>query len=252
MAEKTVPAWFGHLTFALAGIPDWSGSSPAVDSRPMVLSTVWPGAAICFFSSLLYAQACLKLSDLLARMGDKVQARHDEYVFEKICSSLDRLWDDKIGLFLAAQVDCSQPDIWGSANAVYSGLIQDDRAQRIAQALAERFDRIVWHGQIRHLAAPELWEKLLIDIPADTYQNGAFWATASGWLAFTWFRDFPDLTTRLFFDLLHFFHSRGVYECTGPNECRIVDYAVSAVNPYGAWNRIYHKSHLRPPETRGR
>ncbi len=38
-------------------------------------------------SSSLDAQACLKLSDLLARMGGKVRARHFRYVFEKKCRS---------------------------------------------------------------------------------------------------------------------------------------------------------------------
>ena len=35
------------------------------------------------------------------------------------------------------------------------------------------------------------WQRLLIDVPRETYQNGAYWATATGWIAWCLHRTDP-------------------------------------------------------------
>ena len=89
--------------------------------------------------------------------------------------------------YRAATVDCNQIDIWGSAFAIYIGFVDNQRRQRLLMFLRDRYQDYVWHGQVRHLLRGEYWERLLktkYPIKRDTYQNGAYWATASGWVLY--------------------------------------------------------------------
>ena len=82
------------------------------------------------FCSLLYIQACRQLGDLM-----EAGKRPDDA--KKWRAEADRLgpmirktfWDEKTGLFLAATKLCNQPDIWGSAFAVYLDVATPEQAQ---------------------------------------------------------------------------------------------------------------------------
>ena len=97
---------------------------------------------------------------------------------------LDRLWDAQVGAYRAATGDNAQIDVWGSAYAVYVGYARDERRERLLHFLRDRYEAYVWRGQVRHLLQDETWERLLIPVKPGTYQNGAYWATASGWVLY--------------------------------------------------------------------
>ncbi|MCJ7588770.1 MAG: hypothetical protein MUQ00_12850, partial [Candidatus Aminicenantes bacterium] len=71
------------------------------------------------------------------------------------------------------------------------------KKERIIQYLAENYSRFIYLGQVRHLPEPEFWERTLIPVAPGTYQNGAYWGTASGWIAFALTERWPDLAARL-------------------------------------------------------
>ncbi len=106
------------------------------------------------FTSLLYYQACVELDEVQKKVGGDpatdYRARAD-----LIRKSLSILWDDQAGMYLAADKDCRQIDIWGSAYAVDVGLATAEQQDRIADYLLPHWDQIIQRGQVRHLLGRE-------------------------------------------------------------------------------------------------
>ena len=97
----------------------------------------------------------------------------------------------------------------------------------------------MWKGQVRHLFQGEYWERLLIPVPRDRYQNGAYWATASGWVMQAIHPVNPQLALRTFEELIADFQQNGVYECVHPEYRQLESYVVSACNPLGAARKLW-------------
>ena len=190
------------------------------------------------FSSLLYWEASRELAALFEKAGDAARAGDFGAKAALIEQNLESLWDERAGMFIAASVDCRQIDIWGNAYAVYAEFPLGPKKERIIQYLAENYSRFIYLGQVRHLPEPEFWERTLIPVAPGTYQNGAYWGTASGWVAFALTERWPDLAARLVRALITDYKRRGAYECINLNYEKLKDYVVSVVNPRGALRRL--------------
>ena len=181
------------------------------------------------FSSLLYWEACGLISRLHEKEGRWEKSADYHYRAKLIERNLDSLFDANAGLYLAASVDCRQIDIWGNAYSLYLGF-PSPNSERIRQALLADLDRYTWHGQIRQLPKGQYWQKLLTDVKKDTYQNGAYWGTASGWVIAAIAPIDARKASLLFSDLVKFYRKSGVPECAGPGYFNVPDYVASAVN----------------------
>ncbi len=157
---------------------------------------------------------------------------------ELIERNIDLLWSDSVGMFLAASIDCRQVDIWGNAYAIYIGFPLNGKRERILQFLAQNYDRYVWRGQVRHLLKGEYWQRLLVPVQPDRYQNGAYWATASGWVIWALSQRKPELAKKMFRDLVNDFKAGGICECIAEGYRQLESYVVSATNPLGAIRRL--------------
>ena len=80
----------------------------------------------------------------------------------------------------------NQPDVWGSAYAVYCGAVEPATAQQIGRSLvrAYREKTAVREGCVRSIlsddaANPKGWQKT-VSAPG-VYQNGGYWGTPIGW-----------------------------------------------------------------------
>ena len=51
--------------------------------------------------------------------------------------------------------------------------------------LQKQYADYVFKGQVRHLLNGTFWERTLIPVAPGSYQNGAYWATASGWVMYS-------------------------------------------------------------------
>jgi len=190
------------------------------------------------FSSLLYWEASRRLASLFEKAGDAARGGEFEARAASIERNLVSLWDEKVGMFMAASVDCRQIDIWGNAYAVYAGFPLGPKRERIIHYLAGNYSRVIYRGQVRHLPEPEVWGKTLIPVAPETYQNGAYWGTASGWIAFALKERRPDLAALLIRALITDYKRRGAYECVNAGYEKLRDYVVSVVNPLGALRRM--------------
>jgi len=190
------------------------------------------------FSSLLYWEACTHLELLFEKTGQsdlKLEFASRRNLIEH---NLNHLWNPAAGMFLAASVDCRQIDIWGNAYAVYLDFPLGDKKDKIVAFLEKEFEKYVYQGQIRHLTQPETWEKTLIPVALETYQNGAYWGTASGWVAFALSEKYPDRARQIFTELLQSFQTAGIFECINRDYQKIQHYVVSVTNPLGTAEKI--------------
>jgi len=154
--------------------------------------------------------------------------------------ALEVLWDNQTGAFYAATKDCRQIDIWGNAYLLYIRFpLSDARRVRVRQFLRSRLGDYAWHGQIRHLLKGEYWQRLLAPIPRDRYQNGAYWATAAGWVMAALHPAVPEQAHALFVELIRDFQAGDICECVGPGYRQLPSYVVSATNPYGVARRLF-------------
>jgi glycogen debranching enzyme len=181
------------------------------------------------FSSLLYVQACRQLSAMLEAGGRNAESREWRTEALRVSASVRRVfWDPAIGLFRAATVRCREPDIWGSAFAVYLGIADEDQSLAVARFFCEQYDQIVQHGQIRHLPGGVYWESAG---PPDEYQNGGYWATPTGWFACALDLVDPALADRTIADLVEHFKRYGACEWIRGERRQLPNYLASAALP---------------------
>ena len=144
-------------------------------------------------------------------------------------------------MLLAATADCRQIDVWGSCYAVSIGFpLSPQRREGIARWLLDNESGLVQAGQIRHTAPGEYWQRRLL--PAETrpgeYQNGAYWATASGWFMDAVREVSAPAARRILEDAYRYFERQGIYECVNGEYRKLPNYVVSAANLYGAAKSI--------------
>lgn len=187
-----------------------------------------------FFSTVLYWEVCQVLGRSCARAEYHDEA-HEWYERAELTSRrIGDLWDEEFGLFRAASEDCRQLDLWGSAYACVVRAASKSQARRVADYFVSLRDECILHGHLRHLPVGEYWKRLLIEVPRDTYQNGAFWATPSGWLAKTISLADEDAARRLISDLITEFTEHGIHEWISEKERRLPGYVASIANVLGA------------------
>jgi glycogen debranching enzyme len=192
------------------------------------------------FASLLYVEAGRRLADLLEAAARPDDARHWRAEAERVAESIRRVfWDGDASLFRAATVQCNQPDVWGSAFAVWLGVATPEQALTVARYFKEHYAEIVQHGQVRHLPGGTYWEKT--KCARDRYQNGGYWATATGWFVDTLDLVDPALADRTVIDLVSDFRRRGITEWCFGDQTAVPDYLASATQPLAGIRKVLER-----------
>ncbi|MBL8759791.1 MAG: hypothetical protein JNL50_00670, partial [Phycisphaerae bacterium] len=148
------------------------------------------------FPSILRSIAAHHLSKLFTAIGDDERAKLSHLqsastsfgiamTFLAAPHRSDNSAASEAWLHSATEVG-NQPDVWGSAFAVASRIIQAEAAARVSRALvrAYREKNAVRDGLVRHILTTDTknnagWEKSIS--PVGEYQNGGYWSTPSGW-----------------------------------------------------------------------
>ncbi len=184
------------------------------------------------FSSLLYYKANLEMYQLCKKyeMGNSaIYKRRYEYVKQ----SINKLWNEESGMFWAADIDCKQIDIWGSAYAVEVGVTSEEQTKKISTYLVKHYDEIVRNGQVRHLTGSDkVWEKLFHACEEGTYQNGAYWATPLAWIIPVYARYKPSFAKEMLETVITDFQNNGINECINEGYVKVPNFVVSATNVY--------------------
>jgi hypothetical protein len=184
------------------------------------------------FSSLIYYKACKEMEELCRKYnyGNPVSYKVRS---ENIQKNINKLMDEKSGMFWAADKDCKQIDIWGSAYAVNVGITSEEQSKIISEYLIRNADQIVMKGQIRHLPKSDAsWNNLFLPITEGTYQNGAYWATPLAWIVPVIAKQNIPLAKKILQNVIKDFQENGINECINTDYVNIPNYVASATNVY--------------------
>jgi hypothetical protein len=154
-------------------------------------------------ASLLRFRAATQLSELFAKLNDQNKQMYYERQAELIRKAIPVLFKDDRGMLRASTGKSSQPDVWATALAIYWEVLSGDDALRASNTLADAYTNgtLAYKGNIRHVLTTDdhspstSWEFSLAD--KNTYQNGAYWGTPTGWVAWAIAKTKPQLATQL-------------------------------------------------------
>ncbi len=191
------------------------------------------------FCSLLLVEANRHLAAMMREVHVADQAAH----FDESAGNLTKqiqatFWDEKTGLFLAATGQCRQPDLWGSAFAVCTGIASPEQSGEIARYFQQHYDEVVKKGQLRHLPKGIYWD---LACERDTYQNGGYWATPTGWLINTLELVDPALAERTLVELVQDFQEHGVNEWFFGEAVHTHNYLASVTLPLAGARRLMER-----------
>jgi hypothetical protein len=198
------------------------------------------------FCSLLYVEAGERLSDLLIAVNRKPDAAEWKRRADATAESIrEVLWDSQTGLFRAATIHCREHHIWGSAFAVYLRVADGTQSKTIARYFRDNYSQIVQRGQVRHLPSGVYWETC--NAAHDTYQNGAYWATPTGWFVYTLDLVDPKLADQTILDLVSDFEKRGACEWVFEERHKLPDYLASASLPLAGIRAMVERRKIDKP-----
>lgn len=235
-AIKQFETWSDALKKGLDYLPKSKNgllyNSPEKPHSPYGFTDTVGKTGYLFMESLLYWQAC-KAMETLYNKVENIEKR-DKFVqqSQKIEQSVSTLWNPSDGAFYAASIDCKQIDIWGNIYGLYINFpFNSTQKKAMERFLVSNYSRYVQAGQVRHLLVGEYWNRLLLPINKDSYQNGAYWATPSGWLIKVMATVNPELSKRTAIELIRYFRENSIYECFFGDDKKLDTYVVSATNP---------------------
>lgn len=195
-------------------------------------SVYFTGAML--FPSLLRYRAAGQLLELCRAVGQTKLDRFNQ-AREGIASNLAPTFGEPSrigGWLLASTLVGRQPDVWGTLYALHLGALREDDARRARATIAEAVKSgiIALEGAVRHVptdldASPtSAWEKAAC--AHNTYQNGAYWHTPTGWLIEALAREHRPLAERIFQEYIQHLRQgdyrlggkgRAPWECFGRN-----------------------------------
>ena len=138
------------------------------------------------FPSLLRHRAAIEMAEML---GDNSLRRRASAIADHVVP----IFSDRKrfgGWLLAATEVGRQPDVWGTLYALHRNILPAEfaAAARDTVAGAVRRGTITLDGAVRHVPTDHdfspvsAWEKVAPGVAVNTYQNGAYWHTPTGWL----------------------------------------------------------------------
>ena len=186
---------FNRLEMAFDAVParDETGMAVISDSLPTCdfgfRDVISMTGEVCFGSLLRY-RAAQEMEELCNRTGNSLKAEKYRAVAKKIKNNLVPVFADERGLLPASTGKSRQPDVWATAFAVYTGALDGTSMDRACLALAKAYREgtLAMEGQIRHVLTTDdfdeatAWEKSLVR--KNSYQNGAYWGTPTGWVCY--------------------------------------------------------------------
>ncbi|MFH1614088.1 MAG: hypothetical protein ABIG61_03250 [Planctomycetota bacterium] len=142
--------------------------------------------------SILKYQAAKQMIQLHHLLQNQDKANDYSRIADSLRASINTTFGTDSGFLRASTGKSNQKDVWGTAFAVYADVLEADLKQKACRALAKAYTNqtIAWRGNIRHVPVGDdfnhttAWQKVVPKDAINTYQNGAYWGTPTGWVAY--------------------------------------------------------------------
>jgi len=138
--------------------------------------------------SLLKYKSAMQLAELFDKINRKDKADAYRKLTMRLKDEIPRVFSDKRGMLLASTGKSKQADVWSTALAVYDGILEGDNLLKTCRFLRDAYKNgtLAKRGNIRHVLTTDdfnestAWESSLTE--KNSYQNGAWWGTPTGWV----------------------------------------------------------------------
>lgn len=142
------------------------------------------------FSSILKYQACIELAEMFEMLRNKTKSEYYRSIAKKIKRAIPELFLDQRGMLLASTGKSDQADVWATGLAVYLKILDGKSEDLASRVLADAYKKgtLAYNGNIRHILTSDdyndstAWE--VSSAKKNTYQNGAYWGTPTGWICY--------------------------------------------------------------------
>jgi hypothetical protein len=142
---------------------------------------------LCFPSILKY-RASIEMAELLEIIDKQENANDYKSIAKRLKIEIPQTFSDGRGMLLASTGKSKQADVWSTALAVYFGVLEGDQLEKTCKFLSKAYKNgsLSYKGNIRHILTSDdfdessAWEVSLAK--KETYQNGAYWGTPTGWV----------------------------------------------------------------------
>jgi hypothetical protein len=155
------------------------------------------------FPSILKFRASQEMAEMFELIGIASKAGIYSDIAKRLKNEIPEIFSDKRGMLLASTGKSNQPDVWSTALAVYFGIFEGDDLNITCQFLASSYQKgyLAYKGNIRHILTCDdfndstSWEISLAE--KNTYQNGAYWGTPTGWVCYAIAKTDIDIARQL-------------------------------------------------------
>ncbi|MEZ5104955.1 MAG: hypothetical protein R2757_10705 [Draconibacterium sp.] len=210
---------------------------------------------LCFPSILKY-KASLELAWLFNKINKKVEAEKYLGIAALLKKKIPEIFYDERGMLLASTGKSRQADVWSTSLAVYYGILEGEQLEKTCRFLTKSYlsGNLSYKGNIRHVITTDdysdstAWE--VSSAKLNTYQNGAFWGTPTGWVVYAIAKSNPDVARSLakeYIDELKANDFRkgekfgAPYECIQPTgEIQNPVYLTTVTCPYAVFKTIFY------------
>ncbi|MCK0192425.1 hypothetical protein [Arenibacter sp. F20364] len=142
------------------------------------------------YPSILKFKAAMELAELFEKRNNPVKVEKYRLIANNIKEAIPQLFMDERGMLKASTGKGNQADVWSSALAIYYNILSREDMERTSRFLAKAYENghLSYKGNIRHILTTDdfdestAWEFSLAQ--KNTYQNGAYWGTPTGWVCY--------------------------------------------------------------------
>ena len=142
------------------------------------------------YSSLLKYVAANELSEIFGWLQNTAKAASYKKIALELKKAIPAVFLTANGMLKASTGQSAQPDVWATAWAVYLHVLDGQEALNASRVLADAYEKgnLAYKGCIRHILKTDdfnkntAWENAIV--PVNQYQNGAYWGTPTGWVAY--------------------------------------------------------------------
>lgn len=130
------------------------------------------------------------LSELYLSLGNKKKSATYKRIATQIKQIHSKTFMNDAGMLCASTGKSNQADVWSTSLAIYWNMMEESNMKKACNHLIKAYKEgaLSCKGNVRHVIRGEdyssstAWQ--ISKAPLNTYQNGAYWGTPVGWVAY--------------------------------------------------------------------